>query len=151
MSTLERAYRTRPRRTHKWTKEELDKLCLMWIDLSPMTFHCTSSNICLQFILWLKTQHPQAKTRPSRNAIMAKLYHCSKKGMPGMTVLHKTSMTEMQCFWEERNRSFYKRAEQHRIEECKKYPCYASKGCTCQGDRWKCVELDLNLDSDDEW
>jgi hypothetical protein len=149
---LENAYRTRPRRTHKWTKEELDKLCLMWIDMSPMTFHYTPSKICLQFIYWLKTQH-QAKThlRPSRNAIMAKLYHCSTQGRPYMTVLHKTSLAEMQCLYEERHRSLCKKQQQYREEECKKYPCYVSKGCTCRGDIWTCVELDLDLSSDDDW
>jgi hypothetical protein len=148
---LENAYRTRPRRTHTWTKEEIDKLCLMWIDMSPMTFHYTPSKICLQFIYWLKTTQHRAKTRPNRNAIMAKLYHCSKKGTPYMTVLHKTSMAEMQCLYEERYRSLYKRQQQHREEEYKKYPCYVSKGCTCRGDIWTCVESSLNLDSDDDW
>jgi hypothetical protein len=147
---LENAYRTRPRRTHKWTKEELDKLCLMWINMSPMTFHYTPSKICLQFIYWLKTQH-QAKTRPSRNAIMAKLYHCSTQGGPYISVLHKTSLIEMQCLWVERNRSLYKRVQQYQKEEYEKYPCYVSKGCMCRGDIWKCVESSLELDSDDDW
>lgn len=153
MPKLENAYRTRPRRRHEWTKEELDKLCLMWIDMSPMTFHYTPSKICLQFIYWLKTQHHQAKThlRPNRNAIMAKLYHCSTQGRPYMTVIHTASMTEMQCFWEERNRSLLERERQHRKEEYKKYPCYVSKGCMCRGDIWTCVELDLDLSSDDDW
>jgi len=122
----------------------------MWIDMSPMTFHYTPSKICLQFNYWLKTHH-QAKTRPSRNAIMAKLYHCSTEGRPYMTVLHKTSLTEMQCLYEERHRSLCKKQQQHLEEEYKTYPCYMSKGCTCRGNVWKCVELELDFDSDDNW
>ena len=133
-------YRTRPKKIHKWTKEELDKLSLMWIDMSPMTFHYTLSKICLQFINWLKCRHHhQAKTRPSRNAIMAKLYHCSKKGIPYISVLHKTSLTEMQCFWEERNRILYQREQQRRKEESEKYPCRET---------WVKLEWDS---SDDDW
>jgi hypothetical protein len=136
---LENAYRTRPRKTHQWTKSELDKLCYMWIDMSPMTFHYTPSKICDQFIHWLKTQPQQPKTKtknlPTRNAIMAKLYHCSKKDTSYMTVLHKTSFAEMQCCRDERYRILCERQRQYRKEESD----------------W-CVEHHkLELDSDDDW
>jgi len=130
---LASAYRTRSRKIHQWTRQELDKLCYMWIDMSPMTFHYTRSKICDQFIYWLKTQPQQPKTsRPTRNAIMAKLYHCSCRGR---TVLHKTSFAEMQCLWNERNRILYERDHQRRKEESVKYPPHC----------------ELELDSDDDW
>lgn len=137
MPKLENAYRTRPRKTHQWTKAELDKLCYMWIDMSPMTFHYTPGKICDQFVYWLKTQPQQPKTsRPTRNAIMAKLYHCSKKDTSNMTVLHKTSFAEMQCCRDERYRILYERERQSRKEES-------------GGDMHR--ELELELDSDDDW
>ena len=140
---LARAYRTRPRKTHQWTKPELDKLCYMWIDMSPMTFHYTPGKICDQFVYWLKTQPQQPKTKtknlPTRNAIMTKLYHCSKNGLTDtsyISVLHKTSFAEMQCCRNERYRILCERERQYRKEESDQYPL---------------EHRELELDSDDDW
>ena len=61
MPKLENTYRTRPRRTHKWSKEELDKLCLMWIDMSPMTFHYTPVHLLVEDAAPSKNPPPKQK------------------------------------------------------------------------------------------